>query len=98
MKKSNTVSPSSVRVSHKIQFDRKEVLGEGKSVVYRGNYKGKEVAVKRIVLNPSISTGDGVNGEPKKKLKHKNVLQFLAVESDLDFRSKRSLISYHFSL
>ncbi len=82
---SNTVSPSSVRVSHKIQFDRKKVLGEGNSVVYRGAFEGKEVAVKRIVVNPNI-TGDGDNCEAQKKLTHENVLQILAVESDLDFR------------
>jgi hypothetical protein len=97
MKKSNTVSPSSVRVSHKFQFYRKKVLGEGNSVVYRGTYEGKKVAVKRIVLIPNI-TGDGDNCEAQMKLKHENVVTILAVEEDDDFRSIRSFISYHFSL
>ncbi|XP_046633952.1 serine/threonine-protein kinase/endoribonuclease IRE1-like isoform X2 [Daphnia pulicaria] len=82
----NAVTPVSNRFPHQIQFDRKKVLGEGNSsVVYKGSYENQNVAVKRIVLNPSIN-GDDENFEARMKLDHENVLKLLAVEEDRDFR------------
>jgi len=93
----NATSASSNRFLDKIQFNRKVVLGEGNSIVYEGTYGGKNVAVKRILLNPSI-TGDCDNFEAQMKLDHENVLIILAVEVDRDFRSIRSSIPYNFPL
>ena len=70
--------------SGKIKYDRNDVLGEGNSTVYRGTYKSKDVAVKRIVLQPSTSADREFTTQTK--LDHQNVLKILTVEQDPDFR------------
>lgn len=81
----NAISASPKRTSLKNQLDRKCVLGEGNSVVYKGKYQRKSVAIKRIELIPS-NKGDGDNCEAQIKLDHENLLKLLAVEEDDDFR------------
>ncbi len=71
-------------LSGKIKFDRNNVLGERNSTVFRGTYKGKDVAVKRIELKP-LKTADR-EYTTQIKLDHQNVLKILTVEQDKDFR------------
>ena len=77
-------SPYPKPFSNKIQYERKDVLGEGNSIVYRGTYEDEEVAVKRIVLGPSLN--EDREFKAKLKLNHQNVLKILTVEQDADFR------------
>ncbi len=77
-------SPYPKPFSNKIQYQRKDVLGEGNSIVYRGTYEDEEVAVKRIVLRPSLN--EDREFKAQLKLNHQNVLKILIVEQDDDFR------------
>jgi hypothetical protein len=70
--------------SNKIQYERKNVIGEGNSIVYRGTYEDNEVAIKRIVLRPSLNEDREFNAQLK--LTHQNILKILTVEQDADFR------------
>lgn len=70
--------------SKKIHYERKDVLGEGNSIVYRGTYEEEEVAVKKIVLRPSLN--EDREFKAQLKLNHQNVLKILTVEQDADFR------------
>lgn len=77
-------SPYPKPFSNKIQYNRKDVLGEGNSIVYHGTYEDKEVAVKRIVLRPSLN--EEREFKAQLKLNHQNVLKIITVEQDADFR------------
>lgn len=65
------------------KIDKDDVLGEGISRVYFGTYAGKEVAVKKIELKPSLTEDEF---QHHKKLNHENVVELLAVFEDIDFR------------
>jgi hypothetical protein len=77
-------SPYPIPFSQKIQYEKKDVLGEGNSIVYRGTYEDNEVAVKRIVLRPSQN--EDREFKAQLKLNHQNILKILTVEQDADFR------------
>ena len=78
-------------LSKKIQLDRKNVLGQGNSIVFRGTYMGHEVAVKRIMLDPSSSSIEDREVASQIKLHHKNVLKIFAVTQNADFRYREYL-------
>ncbi|KAI9554670.1 hypothetical protein GHT06_019943 [Daphnia sinensis] len=66
-----------------IKFDRSALLGKGGySSVYRGVFKGCEVAVKRVENFRSNSREE----EAFLRLDHPNVVKLLHCESDWDFR------------
>ena len=65
-----------------IKFSRETVLGEGNSFVYQGTYKGQKIAVKRIVLERSLTNEFTLHN----KIKHDNVLKLIVVEHDDNFR------------
>jgi hypothetical protein len=77
-------SPYPKPFSNKIQYERKDVLGEGNSIVYRGTYEDNKVAVKRIMIRPSLNEDREFNAQLK--LTHQNILKILTVEQDADFR------------
>jgi hypothetical protein len=81
----NTTTAFPQPFSFQIQFDRGIVLGVGHSFVYQGTYKDQEVAVKRIVSNPSI-TEDDDNLKAQMHLAHENVLKIVTIEENADFR------------
>ena len=65
--------------SGKIKFEN--LLGKGSSLVYRGTYEYKAVAVKKLELKQSPFAEDVIS---KIKLHHQNVVQILSVEHDTD--------------
>lgn len=82
-------SPYPKPFSNKIQYERKDVLGEGNSIVYRGTYEDNKVAVKRIVLRPSLN--EDREFKAQLKLNHQNILKILTVEQDADFRQVKRM-------
>ncbi|XP_045023473.1 serine/threonine-protein kinase/endoribonuclease IRE1-like [Daphnia magna] len=70
-----------------IRFDRKDVLGSGGyGSVYRGNYKGQSIAVKRV--EKRAGRVQLVENELNilKKLDHPNIVKLLHFDSDADFQ------------
>ncbi len=66
-----------------ISYARDAVLGKGGfAIVYRGFYKGKEVAVKRIELNRT----EDREVDLQHSLTHENVLKILEEDKNDDFR------------
>jgi serine/threonine protein kinase len=64
-------------------FDLKNKLGEGRyGIVYKGDWDGKTVAIKRIKLDQCCKQEE----EAMKKLEHPNVVKFFHAESDENFR------------
>jgi hypothetical protein len=82
-------SPYPIPFSKKIQYEKKDVIGEGNSIVYRGTYEDNKVAVKRIVLRPSLN--EDREFKAQLKLNHQNVLKILTVEQDEDFRQVKRM-------
>jgi hypothetical protein len=82
-------SPYPKPFSNKIKYERKDVIGEGISIVYRGTYEDNKVAVKRIVLRPSLN--EDREFKAQLKLNHQNVLKILTVEQDADFRQVKRI-------
>ncbi|KAK4011188.1 hypothetical protein OUZ56_020301 [Daphnia magna] len=67
----------------KITFERNATLGEGAyGSVFRGEFEGRQVAVKRILLNKINKNEE----ECLRKLKHSNIIKLFHIESDNDFR------------
>uniref|UniRef100_A0A0N8D375 non-specific serine/threonine protein kinase n=1 Tax=Daphnia magna TaxID=35525 RepID=A0A0N8D375_9CRUS len=67
----------------KITFNRDAKLGEGAyGLVFRGEFEGRQVAVKRVLLNKINKTEE----ECLRKLKHPNIIKLFHSESDNDFR------------
>ncbi|XP_045027701.1 serine/threonine-protein kinase/endoribonuclease IRE2 [Daphnia magna] len=67
----------------KITFERNATLGEGAyGSVFRGKFEGRQVAVKRILLNKINKNEE----ECLQKLKHLNIIKLFHIESDNDFR------------
>lgn len=72
----------SVPFSGKIKLDLKSVLGKGNfGSVYEGTYEGRQVAVKRILVE-NVSPRE-IKLHPT--LEHENVLKVYAVEEDENF-------------
>ncbi|KZS01475.1 Uncharacterized protein APZ42_001857, partial [Daphnia magna] len=66
----------------KITFNRDATLGEGNyGSVFRGEFEGRQVAVKRILLNKINKNEE----ECLQKLKHSNIIKLFHIESDNDF-------------
>ncbi|XP_057370244.1 uncharacterized protein LOC130691331 isoform X2 [Daphnia carinata] len=70
-----------------IQFDRNDLLGRGGyGSVYRGKYKGKSIAVKRIMKEKDGR--DPIAGNELKflqQLRHPNIVKLVHFTSDVDF-------------
>ncbi len=65
-----------------IQYNREVQLGEGGSgSVFPGTFQGREVAVKRVLLNMA----NGNEEEALKKLNHPNIVKLFYVERTDDF-------------
>ena len=66
--------------------NKNDQLGRGAySIVFAGTYKGKNVAVKRILL--PVAVDDNEVKVMQQILDHPNVVKLLHVENDEDFRS-----------
>jgi serine/threonine protein kinase len=66
----------------KIQYNREVPLGEGGyGTVFPGTFQGREVAVKRVLLNMA----NGNEEEALKKLDHPNIVKLFHVERTDDF-------------
>ncbi|XP_046462834.1 sensor for unfolded proteins in the ER ire1-like [Daphnia pulex] len=66
-----------------IQYNRKVQLGEGGyGSVFQGTFKGREVAVKRVLLNMANDNEE----EALRKLDHPNIVKLFHVECDKDFK------------
>jgi serine/threonine protein kinase len=64
-------------------FDLKNKLGEGRyGIVFKGDWGGKTVAIKRIQLDHCCKQEE----EAMEKLDHPNVVSFFHAESDDNFR------------
>ena len=64
--------------------NRHTPLGRGGfSHVFAGTYKGKDVAVKRILL---LNAGDDNEVKVMQQLDHPNIVKLLHVENNDDFR------------
>lgn len=73
-------------VNNELSYSRQYVLGRGTfTVVHRGTYKGKEVAVKKVALERLVA-GDDCNIKSQIDLLHTNVLKMLLVKEDKNFR------------
>ena len=92
----NSNSSLSKPFSGKIKYDRNDVLGVANAIVYRGTYKSKKIAVKRIQLPPSSIADPTEDREIaiQIKLDHRNVLKILRVEHDEDFRYKQYMFQH----
>jgi serine/threonine protein kinase len=65
-----------------IQYNRKVPLGEGGyGSVFPGTFQGREVAVKRVLLNMANFNEE----EALKKLDHPNIVKIFHVECNNDF-------------
>ena len=70
-----------------LEFDRKNILGQGvNSVVIRGTFNGEEVAVKRVPLINSVEKRLLENNQKLSRLNHPNIVQFKHYQDDDDFR------------
>jgi serine/threonine-protein kinase/endoribonuclease IRE1 len=66
-----------------IQYNRAVPLGEGGyGSVFQGTFKGREVAVKRVLLNMANDNEE----EALRKLDHPNIVKLFHVECDKDFK------------
>jgi hypothetical protein len=76
----------------KISFCRKDIIGRGgNAVVFRGSFSGQDVAVKRIQLidaNYELNSRELLN---LRQLKHGNIVEFIHVEDNDDFRYNKLL-------
>ena len=73
--------------SGEIKFEKRNVLGESNSPVYRGTFDGKTVAVKRILKsNESSLTEVDREIAAQIHLNHRNVVKMITAEEDDDFR------------
>ncbi|XP_046634052.1 serine/threonine-protein kinase/endoribonuclease IRE1-like isoform X2 [Daphnia pulicaria] len=72
---------------NEIRFCRKDIIGRGgNGVVFRGSFSGQNVAVKRIQLidaNYELNSRELLN---LRQLKHDNIVEFIHVEDNDDFR------------
>lgn len=76
----------------KISFCRKDIIGKGGyGVVFRGNFSGQDVAVKRIQLMDANNETNFRELPNLRKLKHDNIVEFIHVEDNDDFRYNRLL-------
>ncbi len=71
-----------------IKFEKEGVIGKGESVVYRGSYNGRSIAVKKVELKHSPFMEEIAS---KIKLEHLNVVKILTVEQDTDFGYRNSI-------
>ncbi|KAI1727474.1 protein kinase domain-containing protein [Ditylenchus destructor] len=71
----------------KLQFDPKAILGRGcqGTVVYKGFFDGREVAVKRV-LSDCIDLIDREVNHLRESDSHQNVIRYFCTESDDSFR------------
>ena len=71
----------------KLHYDRRDILGDGGfGVVFKGNFDGVDVAIKRIELARLRST-TFTDREIKyqREMNHPNVVKLLHVEEDENF-------------
>lgn len=76
---------TTIYVSGKLEckYESKNKLGEGGfGDVYCGKYDGKEVAIKRVL----VDRAEIREIKAQMKLKHENILEIFAVEQDEIFR------------
>jgi hypothetical protein len=77
---------------NEIRFCRKDIIGRGgNGVVFRGSFSGQDVAVKRIQLidaNYKLNSRELLN---LRQLKHDNIVEFIHVEDNDDFRYNKLL-------
>jgi hypothetical protein len=67
----------------KIQYNTEVPLGEGGyGSVFPGTFQGREVAVKRVLLDKA----NGKEEEALKKLDHPNIVKLFHVECEKDFK------------
>lgn len=68
-------------------YRRKLLGGGGLAYVYAGMFRGKFVAVKRIAYTDPDKGCTMIQREvePMKKLKHRNIVRYLAYTTDSDF-------------
>lgn len=78
--------PYPLPISGEISYDRRMLLGKSPVFkVYKGNYKGEPVAVKRSKVEFAFRKFNR-EMELLPKLNHENVVKILTVEQDYDFR------------
>ena len=71
----------------RITWDRTKVIGQGKfgTSVYKGKFKKFTVAVKRVMIGGFINVDQYFIHIHLIGLKHQNIVQYFALESDQDF-------------
>jgi predicted Ser/Thr protein kinase len=70
-----------------VQFDRNNLIGKGRyGVVFRGTFKGEEVAVKRVQRMDSRTSNDREVLNNQQLLNHPNIVMLKHYEEDEDFR------------
>jgi hypothetical protein len=73
------------KVDDLLQYDRSKVLSRGGlGIVFKGNFDGKEVAVKRTELFHTTQLSD--IEEILGSVQHPNVAQIQYIAMDVDFR------------
>lgn len=69
--------------TNEVQYDRKNVLGKGNSVVFSGTFGDRRVAVRRTEISEFVTDVEVRNHQ---KLSHENIVGFLSVQQDINFR------------
>jgi hypothetical protein len=71
----------------KFSYCRQDIIGQGRyGVVFRGNFSGQDVAVKRIQLMDANNESNSRELLNLCQLKHDNIVEFFHVEDNDDFR------------
>ena len=81
--------PSWIFKSRRIEYSSRDILGTGAfSVVYKGRFNERDVAVKRI-LQGNVDTKR--EADFLTKYSHQNILKLFHVEQDTDFRRVQAI-------
>ena len=69
--------------TNQISYNKQDILGEGGfGQVFKGRFNGKDVAVKRILIEQCDAREEGF----LKRYEHPNILKLFHAEQNADFR------------